>query len=168
MGLGGWPYPLGSLDPDPANVYQIMMYAYQIIRSTRSSPISTHLSLLSSIIQTRAYKRTPEGKRAAIKYGFIDSTFSLLCAFLINAAILIVSAGAFYYNDVAKRDVASIEDAYKLLSPSLGAKAASTLFAVALLASGQNSTITGTLAGQIVMEGFLQIKLKPWIRRIVT
>ena len=132
-----------------------------------------NLYLHSSIIQTRAFSRDEPGKTMAIKYGTIDSTVALLCAFFINAAILILSAAAFH--GTAHEDVADIADAYNLLTPvlqqimpSAGTVLASTLFAVALLASGQNSTLTGTLAGQIVMEGFLNIRLRPWLRRLIT
>jgi manganese transport protein len=125
-----------------------------------------NLYLHSSIVQTRAYPRTEEGKKTAIKYATFDSTGALLLAFFINAAILIVAAAAFY--NTAYSDVADITDAYKLLDPVLGVGAAGFLFAIALLASGQNSTITGTLSGQIVMEGFLNIRLKPWLRRLIT
>ena len=125
-----------------------------------------NLYLHSSIVQTRAYERNDTGKAQAIKYATIDSTVALLLAFFINAAILITSAAAFYGTQYA--GVADIGDAYKLLTPVLGATFASTLFAVALLASGQNSTLTGTLAGQIVMEGFLNIRMRPWMRRLVT
>jgi len=125
-----------------------------------------NLYLHSSIIQTRNFERTDEGKKEAIKYATIDSTVSLLLAFFINAAILILAASAFHYN--GQKDVADINDAYKLLEPALGAKMASTFFAIALLASGQNSTLTGTLAGQIVMEGFINFKIKPWQRRLIT
>ena len=125
-----------------------------------------NLYLHSAIVQTRQYERTPEGKREAIKYCNIDSAIALTFAFFVNAAILVVAAAVFYRN--GHREVAEITDAYKLLSPLLGVTGASMLFAVALLASGQNSTLTGTLAGQIVMEGFLNIRLKPWLRRLVT
>lgn len=125
-----------------------------------------NLYLHSSIVQTRNFERNDEGKKQAIKYATIDSTVSLLLAFFINAAILILAASAFHYN--GHKEVADINDAYKLLEPVLGVKLASTFFAVALLASGQNSTLTGTLAGQIVMEGFLDIRLKPWMRRLIT
>ena len=125
-----------------------------------------NLYLHSSIVQTRQYDRTPSGKREAIKFATIDSTVALMFALFINAAILIVAAATFHTQ--GKHDVAEIQDAYKLLSPMLGVTVASTLFAVALLASGQNSTLTGTLAGQIVMEGFLNIRLKPWLRRLIT
>ena len=125
-----------------------------------------NLYLHSSIVQTRNYEKSSEGKKQAVKYATIDSTISLLLAFFINAAILILAASAFHFS--GHREVADIDDAYKLLEPVLGLKAASTFFAVALLASGQNSTLTGTLAGQIVMEGFLNIRLKPWMRRLLT
>src|SRR6266498_2678776 len=125
-----------------------------------------NLYLHSSIVQTRAFERTNQGKRSAIKFATIDSTVALLFAFFINAAILITAAAAFYGTEHA--GVADINDAYMLLTPVLGATFASTLFAVALLASGQNSTLTGTLAGQIVMEGFLNIRLRPWLRRLIT
>jgi len=125
-----------------------------------------NLYLHSSIVQTRDYKRTPEGKREAIRFANIDSATALMLALFVNAAILIVAAAVFHRG--GHPEVAEIGDAYKLLSPMLGVGAASTMFAVALLASGQNSTITGTLAGQIVMEGFLHIKLSPWLRRLIT
>jgi manganese transport protein len=125
-----------------------------------------NLYLHSSIVQTRAFARDEAGKAMAIKYATIDSTVALLCAFFINAAILILSAATFHNTEY--QHVADISDAYHLLTPVLGASLASTLFAVALLASGQNSTLTGTLAGQIVMEGFLNIRLRPWLRRLIT
>jgi manganese transport protein len=125
-----------------------------------------NLYLHSSIAQTRHYEMTPAGKREAIFFGTIDSTLALCFAMFINAAILIVAAATFYRN--GHHEVAEIQDAYKLLSPLLGVGAASTLFAVALLASGQNSTLTGTLAGQIIMEGFLRLRLTPVLRRLVT
>jgi len=124
-----------------------------------------NLYLHSAIVQSRDFARTPAGKREAIKFCNIDSAAALTFALLINAAILIVSAAAFHGSG---HDVAEIQDAYKLLTPLLGVTGASTLFALALLASGQNSTLTGTLAGQIVMEGFLDIRMKPWLRRIIT
>src|SRR6266487_4342985 len=125
-----------------------------------------NLYLHSSIVQTRKFEQTPVGRRQAIKFATIDSTFALMFALFINAAILILSAAVFHWS--GHRDVAEIQDAYRLLSPLLGVGAASMLFAVALLASGQNSTLTGTLAGQIVMEGFLNLRLKPWLRRLIT
>ena len=125
-----------------------------------------NLYLHSSIVQTRDYPRTPAGKKSAITFATIDSTVALLFAFFINAAILIMAAAAFHRS--GHHEVAGLYDAHELLSPVLGTTLASVLFAVALLASGQNSTLTGTLAGQIVMEGFLDIKLKPWLRRLIT
>jgi len=125
-----------------------------------------NLYLHSAIVQTRDYKRTREGKREALRFANIDSATALMIALFVNAAILVVAAAVFHRG--GHFEVAEIEDAYKLLSPMLGVAGASTLFAVALLASGQNSTITGTLAGQVVMEGFLNLRLKPWLRRLVT
>jgi manganese transport protein len=124
-----------------------------------------NLYLHSSIVQTRQYEETPAGRREAVRYAFIDSTIALSFALFINAAILIVAAATFHTS--GRTEVAEIQDAYKLLTPLLGA-GASTVFALALLASGQNSTLTGTLAGQIVMEGFLNIRLRPWLRRLIT
>ena len=124
-----------------------------------------NLYLHSSIVQTRKYEETAEGKKEAVKFAFIDSTLALSFALFINAAILIVAAATFHTS--GHNEVAEIQDAYKLLTPLLGA-GASTMFALALLASGQNSTLTGTLAGQIVMEGFLNIRLRPWVRRLIT
>jgi len=125
-----------------------------------------NLYLHSSIVQTRIFDRTPAGKAEAIKFATIDSTVALMFALFINGAILVLAAAAFHWS--GHQDVAEIQDAYKLLSPLLGVSFASILFAVALLASGQNSTLTGTLAGQIVMEGFLNIRLRPWLRRLIT
>jgi manganese transport protein len=125
-----------------------------------------NLYLHSSIVQTRAFKRDDDGKATAIRYATIDSTVALLFAFFINAAILVLSASAFHGTPHA--DVAGIEDAYQLLTPVLNVPLASGLFAIALLASGQNSTLTGTMAGQIVMEGFLELRLRPWVRRLLT
>src|SRR5205809_827491 len=125
-----------------------------------------NLYLHSSIVQTRKFEQTPEGRREAITFATIDSSAALMFALFINAAILILSAAAFHWS--GHQNVGEIQDAYKLLSPLLGIGVASILFAVALLASGQNSTLTGTLAGQIVMEGFLNIRITPWLRRIIT
>jgi manganese transport protein len=125
-----------------------------------------NLYLHSSIVQSRRYKRTHEGKREAIHMASVDSALALTLALFVNAAILIVAAAVFHRS--GHLEVAAIEDAYKLLSPLVGAGFASTLFAVALLASGQNSSITGTLAGQIVMEGFIHLKVSPWLRRLIT
>lgn len=124
-----------------------------------------NLYLHSSIVQTRNYERTLEGKRSAIRFATIDSTLALMMALFINAAILILAASAFH---TLGQEVGEIQEAYRLLGTSLGTVGASILFGVALLASGQNSTLTGTLAGQIVMEGFLNIRMKPWLRRMIT
>ncbi|MEO8205267.1 MAG: Nramp family divalent metal transporter [Chthoniobacterales bacterium] len=125
-----------------------------------------NLYLHSAIVQTRNYERTIEGKREAVKFGTIDSTFALMFALFINAAILILAAAAFH--GTGHQDVAEIQQAFTLLDGVLGVTGASILFAIALLASGQNSTLTGTLAGQIVMEGFLNIRITPWLRRLIT
>lgn len=125
-----------------------------------------NLYLHSSIVQTRDYPRTSAGKREAIRFSNIDSATALMLALFVNAAILVLAAAVFHRN--GHFEVAEINDAYKLLTPMLGFTGASTMFALALLASGQNSTITGTLAGQIVMEGFLNLRLKPWLRRLIT
>jgi manganese transport protein len=125
-----------------------------------------NLYLHSSIVQTRAYPRTDEGRRDAIKWATADSTIALMLALFINAAILVVAAATFHKS--GHSDVAEISQAFELLSPLLGLGIASTLFAVALLASGLNSTVTATLAGQIVMEGFLNLRLPSWARRLLT
>ena len=125
-----------------------------------------NLYLHSSIVQTRAYPRTDEGRRDAVKWATMDSTIALMLALFINAAILVVAAATFHKS--GHSDVAEIGQAYELLSPLLGLGIASTLFAVALLASGLNSTVTATLAGQIVMEGFLRLRLPSWARRLIT
>jgi len=125
-----------------------------------------NLYLHSSIVQTRAWEPTSKKKWEAIKFGTIDSTVALSFALFINSAILIVAAATFHFSGY--QEIAEIQDAYKLLSPLLGVSAASTIFGLALLASGQSSTLTATLAGQIVMEGFLQFRLKPWVRRLTT
>ena len=125
-----------------------------------------NLYLHSSIVQTRRYEETAAGKREAVRFAFLDSTVALTFALFINAAILIVAAATFHTS--GHTEVAEIQDAYRLLSPLLGVTGASAVFALALLASGQNSTLTGTLAGQIVMEGFLDIRIRPWLRRLIT
>lgn len=142
---------------------QMLYLAIGIIGAT---VMPHNLYLHSSIVQTRKYANTHQGKKEAIKFTTIDSTFALSLAFFINAAILIVAAAVFHTN--GHTQVAEIQEAYKLLSPQLDVPLASTLFALALLASGQNSTLTGTLAGQIVMEGFLDLRLRPWLRRLLT
>lgn len=125
-----------------------------------------NLYLHSSVVQTRAIERTRAGLKTAMRYNFLDSVIALNLAFFINAAILVMAAASFHRHGMTQ--VAEIQDAYHTLSPLLGIPFASVLFALALLCSGQNSTLTGTLAGQIVMEGFLNIRLAPWLRRLVT
>jgi manganese transport protein len=125
-----------------------------------------NLYLHSSIVQTRKYEETGSGKREAVRFALFDSTLALTFALFINAAILIVASATFHTS--GHTGVAEIQDAYRLLSPLLGVTGASAVFALALLASGQNSTLTGTLAGQIVMEGFLDIRIRPWLRRLIT
>ena len=125
-----------------------------------------NLYLHSAIVQTRDFTPTPEGRREAVRYALWDSNIALTLALFVNAAILVVAAAVFFRS--GHHEVAEIQDAYKLLTPLLGMTGASTIFAIALLASGQSSTLTGTLAGQIVMEGFINIRLKPWQRRLLT
>jgi manganese transport protein len=125
-----------------------------------------NLYLHSSIVQTRAFNLNPEGKREAIRFATLDSTLALGFSLFINAAILVLGAAAFHVRGM--NDVADISQAYQLLTPVLGVSFASVLFAAALLCSGQNSTLTGTLAGQIVMEGFLDWRIRPWLRRLIT
>jgi manganese transport protein len=125
-----------------------------------------NLYLHSSIVQTRKYVDTAESKAEAIRFATIDSSAALMFALFINAAILIMAAATFHGS--GHENVADIADAYQLLSPLLGTGAASILFAVALLCSGQNATLTGTLAGQIVMEGFINLRVRPWLRRLIT
>jgi manganese transport protein len=156
---------LGGLIPKPQIITDPGML-YIAIGILGATVMPHNLYLHSSIVQTRAFTRDDEGKRLAIKFATIDSTVSLLFAFFINAAILIVSAAVFH--GTGHQDVADINDAYYLLSPVLGMPLASIFFAIALLASGQNSTLTGTMAGQIVMEGFLNIRIRPWMRRLLT
>jgi manganese transport protein len=148
--------PRGQLLRDPGMLY----IAMGILGAT---VMPHNLYLHSSIVQTRRFEPTHEGKREAVRFAFIDSTVALSLAFFINAAILVLAAATFHR--AGHTTVAEIQDAYRLLTPLLGVGAASTVFALALLASGQNSTITGTLAGQIVMEGFLDIALPRWLRR---
>lgn len=125
-----------------------------------------NLYLHSSLVQTRKFDRTFKGIKQAIRYNFIDSIIALNMAFFVNAAILILAAATFY--TAGRHDVADIQDAHQLLAPMLGSGWAATLFALALIAAGQSSTITGTLAGQIVMEGYLNLRIQPWVRRIIT
>lgn len=156
---------ISSLVPSSQIIFNPEML-YIAIGILGATVMPHNLYLHSSIVQTRKFERNDTGKKMAIKFATIDSTASLFLAFFINAAILIVAAATFY--STGYQDVADIMDAYKLLTPLLGVSLASTVFAIALLASGQNSTLTGTLAGQIVMEGFLNIRLKPWLRRLIT
>jgi manganese transport protein len=151
--------PSSSIITNPAMLY----IAVGILGAT---VMPHNLYLHSSIVQSRRYKRTSAGKREAIHFANMDSAIALTLALFVNAAILVVAAAVFHRS--GHFEVAAIQDAYKLLSPLLGAAGASTLFAIALLASGQNSSITGTLAGQIVMEGFVHLKVSPWLRRLIT
>ncbi|HEV8197346.1 MAG TPA: Nramp family divalent metal transporter [Gemmatimonadales bacterium] len=157
IGLGLIPH--GEIITNPAMLY----IAIAILGAT---VMPHNLYLHSSIVQTRHVLPDPASKREAIRFATLDSTLALLFAFFINAAILILAAATFHSS--GNSSVADIGDAYHLLTPLLGTSLASILFAVALLASGQNSTITGTLAGQIVMEGFLNIRLPAWLRRLIT
>src|SRR5438034_5794545 len=162
--------------PNVAEVLAGFVPRFEIIKNTEmlyvaigilgATVMPHNLYLHSSIVQTRKYEQTAEGKAEAIKFATIDSTAALMFALFINAAILVVSAATFHTR--GQNNVEEIQHAYKLLSPVLGVPVASALFALALLASGQNSTLTGTLAGQIVMEGFLNIRLRPWLRRLIT
>jgi manganese transport protein len=155
----------GFLVP-PLNIIRETGMLYIAIGILGATVMPHNLYLHSTIVQTRDFEPTGEGRREAIRFSTIDSTMALTFALFVNAAILIVSAATFFrhgYNQVAE-----IQDAHKLLSPLLGVTGASTVFALALLASGQNSTLTGTLAGQVVMEGFLNIRLRPWLRRLIT
>ena len=151
--------PSPSILTDPDKLY----IAIGILGAT---DMPHNLYLHSSIVQTRRYEETPAGKQEAVKFAFLDSTVALSFALFINAAILIVAAATFHR--AGETGVAEIQDAYRLLTPLLGVTGASAVFAFALLASGQNSTLTGTLAGQIVMEGFLNIRIRPWLRRLIT
>jgi manganese transport protein len=160
-----WPVFKNLIVPSSAIVTNPEML-YIAISMLGATVMPHNLYLHSSIVQSRRYKRTPEGKREAIFMANVDSALALMIALFVNAAILVVAAAVF--NRSGHFEVAAIQDAYKLLSPLVGAAGASTLFAIALLASGQNSSITGTLAGQVVMEGFIHIKVAPWMRRLIT
>ncbi|HMJ58400.1 MAG TPA: Nramp family divalent metal transporter [Gemmatimonadales bacterium] len=151
--------PSSSILSDPDKLY----IAIGILGAT---VMPHNLYLHSSVVQTRSYAETSAGRKEAVKFAFLDSTIALSFALFINAAILIVAAATFHR--AGQTGVAEIQDAYKLLTPLLGVTGASAVFAFALLASGQNSTLTGTLAGQIVMEGFLNIRIRPWLRRLIT
>ena len=156
---------LGGLVPAPQIVTNPAAL-YLAIGMLGATVMPHNLYLHSSLVQTRAFERDASGKASAIRYATVDSTVALLLAFFINAAILILAAASFH--GTAYANVADIGDAYQLLTPVLGATFASTAFAVALLAAGQNSTLTGTLAGQIVMEGFLDLQMPAWLRRLIT
>jgi manganese transport protein len=160
-----WPAFKNLIIPAPSIVTNPDML-YIAIGMLGATVMPHNLYLHSSIVQSRNYQRTPAGKREAIFMANVDSALALSVALFVNAAIVVVAAAVFYRS--GHFEVAAIEDAYKLLSPLVGAAGASTIFAIALLASGQNSSITGTLAGQVVMEGFIHIKLSPWLRRLIT
>jgi manganese transport protein len=178
LGIAGcFAVELWMARPEPGALAMGLIPSPEILRNPEMLYISIgilgatvmphNLYLHSSIVQTRKYGDSFEAKNEAIRYATIDSTVALMSALFINAAILIMAAAVFH-PDPTYREVADIGDAYLLLDPLLGATVASTLFAVALLFSGQNATLTGTLAGQIVMEGFLNIRLRPWLRRLIT
>lgn len=162
--------------PEPAGVFRGFLPTPDLVRNPAmlyigigilgATVMPHNLYLHSSIVQTRRYKQTSSGKRDAIKFATIDSTMALTFALFINAAILVLAAAAFHRT--GNTEVADLQQAFHVLDGVLGVTFASVLFAVALLASGQNSTLTGTLAGQIVMEGFLDIQLRPWLRRLIT
>jgi len=159
LGVAAGFVPSTSIVRDPAMLY----IAVGILGAT---VMPHNLYLHSSIIQTRKYGDTAESKREAVRFATIDSTVALMFALFLNGAILVVAAATFH--TTGHQDIADISDAYLMFTPLLGTQLASTLFAVALLFSGQNATLTGTLAGQIVMEGFLNIRLRPWLRRLIT
>jgi manganese transport protein len=156
---------LSSTIPSPAIVRNPDML-YIAVGILGATVMPHNLYLHSSIIQTRKYGDSLESRRQAVRFATIDSTIALMSALFLNGAILVTAAATFH--GTGHQDVADISDAYLLLAPLLGTGLASTLFAVALLFSGQNATLTGTLAGQIVMEGFLNIRLRPWLRRLIT
>jgi len=158
-GVAGGFVPTPAILADPDMLY----IAIGILGAT---VMPHNLYLHSSIVQTRRYTDSLESRREAIRFASLDSTVALMSALFINGAILVMAAAAFH--GTGHEDVADIGDAYQLLSPLLGTKLASILFALALLLSGQNATLTGTLAGQIVMEGFLNLRLRPWLRRLIT
>jgi manganese transport protein len=160
-----WGAVLSGFIPNPAILanHEMLYIAIGILGAT---VMPHNLYMHSAVVQTRKIHDSVDAKRQAIHFAALDSTVALLLAFFVNAGILILSASVFYTRGLG--EIAEIQDAYKLLAPILGTSLASILFALALFASGHNSTITGTLSGQIVMEGFIHIKLKPWVRRIIT
>jgi manganese transport protein len=177
VGIGGsFAVELALAKPDVANVIKGMFPSSEIIRNPDMLYIAVgilgatvmphNLYLHSSIVQTRKYGDDQESRQQAVEFATIDSTVALMSALFLNGAILVMAAATFHGN--GHEGVADISDAYLLLAPLLGTSLASTLFAVALLFAGQNATLTGTLAGQIVMEGFLNIRLRPWLRRLIT
>jgi len=173
---GSFAIELWLARPDPAGVAAGFIPTVEILRNQQMLYIAIgilgatvmphNLYLHSSIVQTRKYLDTFASKSEAIRFATIDSSVALMSALFINGAILVMAAATFH--GTGYEEVADINDAYKLLTPLLGTTMASTLFAVALLCSGQNATLTGTLAGQIVMEGFINIRLRPWLRRLIT
>ena len=160
-----WPGVASGFVPT-AEILRSRSMLYLAVGILGATVMPHNLYLHSSIVQTRKYVDTPESKRDAIRFASIDSAVALTSALFINAAILVMAAAVFHGS--AHQDVADIGDAYQLLSPLLGTRMASALFAIALLCSGQNATLTGTLAGQIVMEGFINLRLRPWLRRLIT
>ncbi len=152
----------GGLIPTALN-NQALYIAVGIIGAT---VMPHNLYLHSALVQTRKIAPTKEGIKTALKYNFMDSTIALNAAFLVNTAILVLAATVFF--KTGNTEVAKIEDAHQLLQPLLGSSLAPILFAIALIAAGQSSTLTGTLAGQIVMEGYLQLRINPWLRRLIT
>jgi manganese transport protein len=173
---GSFAIELGFARPDLGGVLKGIVPSAEIIRNPDMLYIAVgilgatvmphNLYLHSSIIQTRKYGDSVESRRQAVRFATIDSTVALMSALFLNGAILVMAAATFH--GTGHQNVADISDAYLLLAPLLGTSLAGTLFAVALLFSGQNATLTGTLAGQIVMEGFLNIRLRPWLRRLIT
>ncbi len=161
-----WTPLLVSFVKPPRTLFTDPDMLYIAITILGATVMPHNLYLHSSIVQTRRYERSASGKAEAVRFANIDSAGSLTLALFVNAAILVVAAAVFHRG--GHPEIADIGDAYKLLAPMLGAAGASVMFAVALLASGQNSTITGTLAGQVVMEGFLNISLPGWLRRLIT
>lgn len=159
--------------PEPAGIFSGFIPSipnntalYIAIGIIGATVMPHNLYLHSALVQTRKFEPTNEGKKRAIKFNLIDSTIALNLAFFVNASILILAAAVFYANGLT--NIADIQDAHKLLEPMLGTQWAPILFAVALIASGQSSTITGTLAGQIIMEGYLNLRITPWLRRLIT
>ena len=160
-------FTLFQSGPDGPRVLGLNRDSLYIAMGILGATVMPHnLYLHSALVQSRAVEDSPKAKREACRMNLVDSVVALNCAFFVNAAILILAAAAFH--TTGHSDVAKLEDAHRLLAPLLGTGLASTLFAVALLSSGQASTITGTLAGQIVLEGFLHIRIRPWLRRMIS